>query len=168
MISGKRTALVIVASSLVTLAALLVCARVLLSARVVNGYLAEYELEGRWVSATVEAPGEITLELHTMWNVNPPGLGVPFNSDGVVGVTATDKSVTFTVIEEGYFDAAGSTISFSTWTDDNGQTYLRQTAYAFAGNPLIAFTINTFDAEQPTWRAQSENLAREIDKTLGG
>jgi len=105
--------------------------------------------------------------LHTGRNVNPPGGGVPLDSDGLVGVTATRTSMTFTVLEHGYFDGPGSTISFSTWSDSEGTTYLRQTAYAYGGNPLVAFGVNRFGAYNSTWDSQARNLTREIDASFG-
>lgn len=89
--------------------------------------------------------------------------GVGVNPTGKVGVTTTATSVTFTVIERGYFDAPGSTIKFSTFADANGVVYLRQEADAHGVDGYMAFGINVLGAAKGTWEQQQQNLIRVLD-----
>jgi len=59
--------------------------------------------------------------------------GPAVQSSGVVKVSTTNTTVTFTVAENGYFDSVGSTIAFSTYARD-GNLYLRQTAVTLKSN----------------------------------
>lgn len=68
------------------------------------------------------------------------------------------------MLDYDYFGDPGSTISVSTWTNKSGDTFLRQTAYGYRGEFLIAASINLFGAQEPVWQAQAENLARLIDE----
>lgn len=100
--------------------------------------------------------------LDTRWNVNPPGGGVPLSPYGDVGVSTGRNSVTFTVLNYGYFDDPGSTISFSAWTNNSGDTFLRQTAHAYGGELAVATGINYLRAHESTWKSQAESLTRLI------
>lgn len=103
-------------------------------------------------------------KLDTRWNTNPTGIvGVPLSPRGIVGVTTGRNSTTFTVLDYGYFDDPGSTISFCTWTNRSGETFLRQTAYGYGGELAVAFGINYFGAHEATWKAQAANLTDLID-----
>ncbi|WP_223585817.1 DUF6531 domain-containing protein [Microbacterium sp. OVT16B] len=88
--------------------------------------------------------------------------GVPINPDGVVGVTATSTSVKFTVLERGYFDAPGSTIMFSTWTDSKGNVYLRQTGDGHGTDLFTKLGVDLFGAARPGWEEQADNLSELI------
>lgn len=84
--------------------------------------------------------------------------GLPMNGNGVVGVTATSTSMKFTVLEQGYFDAPGSTITFSTWTDSQGNVYLRQDADAFGVDGATAFFVS-MGAARGGWEEQARKLS---------
>lgn len=89
--------------------------------------------------------------------------GVGVNPNGKVGVTTTATSVTFTVLERGYFDAPGSTIKFSTYADAQGVVYLRQEADAYGVDGYMAFGINVMHAARGTWQQQQQNLIGVLD-----
>ncbi|MCB8905999.1 MULTISPECIES: ricin-type beta-trefoil lectin domain protein [unclassified Streptomyces] len=79
---------------------------------------------------------------------------------GVVLVTTADTSFTFEVIEEGYFDDRGSTITFS--IEQKGQDlYLRQDAMT-TGSKTIPTLGVLFGAAGMKWKEQTFNLQRLI------
>lgn len=69
----------------------------------------------------------------------------------------------FTVLAPGYFDDPGSTIEFSTWTDDEGMVFLRQRANA-TGTPLsvkLGVELELLGGARHTWSLRAQNL-REV------
>jgi len=89
------------------------------------------------------------------------GLDILLNPNGLVGVDTTSTSVKFTVIASGYFDAPGSTITFSTY-EDKGMIYLRQDAYSVGSDGYVALALDGVlglpPASANTWHQQSLNL----------
>lgn len=82
--------------------------------------------------------------------------------DGPMQVKATATSVTFTVLGNDYFDAAGSTITFDTY--QRGSTvYLRQTAVAIGGDSLVHIGVS-LGANSELWSRQ----ASALNQILGG
>ncbi len=70
------------------------------------------------------------------------------------------------VVGKGYFDHAGSTITFSTRTHD-GDLFLHQSAISLGGNSQVAWGIVTFNAQAPSWTAQGVNLRGELMQANG-
>lgn len=89
--------------------------------------------------------------------INASGVDVHPGDTGWVGVNTTSTSVTFTVIENGYFDAPGSVIEFSTWVDANGTLYLRQTANGQGVSAIDSFVVNLGVAHS-AWKEQASKL----------
>ncbi len=94
------------------------------------------------------------------------GLDVLLKPNGTVGVTTTKTSVTFTVIENGYFDAPGSTIKFSTY-EKGGMVYLRQDAVSLGSDGYVAIALDQVFGLPPasanTWALQASNLATQLE-----
>ncbi|MBP2585807.1 RHS repeat-associated protein [Streptomyces sp. PvR006] len=83
-----------------------------------------------------------------------------FGKPGVVRVSAADTSFTFEVLESGYFDDRGSTISFS--VEQKGEDlYLRQDAMTTGSKAIPALGV-LGGAARETWEDQAFNLQRLI------
>ncbi len=80
------------------------------------------------------------------------------NDTGWVGVTTTSTSVEFTVLYDGYFDGAGSTVTFSTFRDSNGNIVLQQEAYGINTDLALKFGIDIVKGNEVAWDTQRENL----------
>ena len=102
--------------------------------------------------------------LHTGQSRNGGQNPVPIYSDGDVSVTTTRTSVTFTVLEWGYFDGPGSTIEFSTSLDKAGKLQLTQTAHALTSSAFAEVAIMNFGLAKQGWQQQARNL----DTVLNG
>ncbi|MEU2117639.1 ricin-type beta-trefoil lectin domain protein [Streptomyces sp. NPDC016459] len=88
--------------------------------------------------------------------ISPTLLGGP----GVVLVTTADTSFTFEVIEEGYFDDRGSTITFT--VEQKGEDlYLRQDAMTTGAKAIPRLGVAMGMAREE-WRDQTFNLQRLI------
>jgi hypothetical protein len=96
------------------------------------------------------------------------GLWILQRPKGTVGVTTTETSVTFTVIENGYFDAPGSTIEFSTYERDGG-VYLQQDAKAHGAEAYVALALNEtpfYESRSAgVWGKQAQNLATVLARS---
>lgn len=88
---------------------------------------------------------------------------VPFNARGVVGVDTTRTSVKFTVLDRGYFDAPGSTITFSTERRADG-IYLVQDAVGHGTNGVTMLGIFALRGSDTAWSLQSAALAQLLEK----
>ncbi|MGP0223696.1 hypothetical protein [Paenarthrobacter sp. NCHU4564] len=87
----------------------------------------------------------------------------PFGDDtGVVAVSATDTSVTFTVTSEDYFDAPGSTITFDVVQRQNGY-YLDQTTQASGANVFVTMG-QAVGIQRIPWAEQANNLREAVVK----
>ncbi|MDX2561507.1 ricin-type beta-trefoil lectin domain protein [Streptomyces sp. TX20-6-3] len=87
------------------------------------------------------------------------GIGL-FGKPGVVRVSAADTSFTFEVLEDGYFDDRGSTISFS--VEQKGEDlYLRQDAMTTGSKAIPTLGVLGGVARE-TWEDQAFNLQRLI------
>ncbi|MGV8911631.1 MAG: PA14 domain-containing protein [Rhodoglobus sp.] len=81
----------------------------------------------------------------------------PINGTGRVWVTSDATSVTFTVTSNGYFDAPGSKITFSTFKE-NGTVYLQQEGGAVGVDFFVARGVN-FGFAHDNWASQADNLS---------
>ncbi|MER5961527.1 ricin-type beta-trefoil lectin domain protein [Streptomyces sp. NPDC002057] len=90
------------------------------------------------------------------YGISPTLAGGP----GVVLVTTAETSFTFEVIEEGYFDDRGSTITFT--VEQKGEDlYLRQDAMTTGTKPLPRLGV-ALGMAKSDWREQTFNLQRLI------
>lgn len=98
---------------------------------------------------------------------NLPGYRpVPFDSVGVVGVSSTPASVTFTVLEVGYFDAPGSTIEFRTEVR-NGKVWLTQNADGHRAHETTLFGVKVLELSKVAWEAQQKALTDAVEDRYG-
>ncbi|GAA1216376.1 hypothetical protein GCM10009655_14590 [Rhodoglobus aureus] len=72
-------------------------------------------------------------------------------------MTSDATSVTFTVTSNGYFDAPGSKITFSTFKE-NGTVFLQQEAGALGADFWVARGVN-FGFAHDNWELQANNLS---------
>lgn len=96
--------------------------------------------------------------LRTQIPANRSIMSVPVGPNGHVGVSTTSTSVTFTVLEWGYFDGPGSKISFITTQNDDGTVSLTQQGVAQFASIAMSIAINEGHASELPWKIQSENL----------
>lgn len=82
-------------------------------------------------------------------------------SDGDVRVSTTGEAVRFTVVSDGYFDSAGSTVTFRTY-ELNGDVYLSQTGSA-TNSALFAFGPVVQLGAYLQWGQQADNLRDSIE-----
>lgn len=80
-----------------------------------------------------------------------------------VKVSTTSTSVRFTVISSDYFDAAGSTVTFSTELVD-GKVRLVHDAVGLNADPLVALSAVNGGARS-AWREQADRLAKLLSNT---
>ena len=101
---------------------------------------------------------------------NTLGDGVTWDIEtGEVVVSATDTSVKFTVVGDGYFDGPGSIIEFSI-VEEEGELYLRKLANAEnvdnGVDTCIALSTDweiwPLPGPQGTWSQQAENFMKVI------
>ncbi|MGO4679393.1 RHS repeat domain-containing protein [Microbacterium sp. 2MCAF23] len=82
----------------------------------------------------------------------------PLAPNGHVGVSTTPTSVTFTVLDWGYFDGPGSQITFSTKQNDDGTVTFSQHGNAQYALVVSELLINRGHASEYPWWRQAENL----------
>jgi hypothetical protein len=98
---------------------------------------------------------------------------LPFQAPGHIGVVSVSTSATqvrFTVIEEGYFDSVGSTITF-TIGEKNGNITLTQSGRSNGAMLHVRIVVNGYLGAYSTWGTQAAKFRKVLKQytyTSGG